>query len=429
MPFRYLHQYMGVTFDMKKEEFASEVSSFLFANKRNNKMIDVLAKKMESHGYQRGNIISIVYGNNDSKKLSTVEAILISKYLTDNGFTAGEINPTEVYTTNEINAALQYYEDSESKMKLPLTLENVLQVGYDEYITTIHIRDLFKMHQSGLIVYNFNTQRDAKYKKGQDGTVIQIANVNKKSVNEISNLLVKGSYIPDALTLNLLSGTGADGEEMTFNTRKNELTIHEGVSIDILDGYHRLSAIQKALSVNPDLDIVFPLQIKNYDARKARQFVGQTNTVNVMPKQYVQQLKMDTHEDFIVTELMARSELKDRVSQRGNLSVKTARQVTSLKQLTDAISEVFDIQTKREARNLVNKLTVYFDELIGLYIEEDIPYEDSIFSINNSMLEIMKHAKEFVESNENHIEFETNNILLTEGEERSLGTIERKLRG
>ncbi len=173
---------------------------------------------------------------------------------------------------------------------------------------------------------------------------------------------------------------------------------------------------------------MFPLQIKNYDARKARQFVGQTNTVNVMPKQYVQQLKMDTHEDFIVTELMARSELKDRVSQRGNLSIKTARQVTSIRHLTDAISAVFDVNTKREARNLVNKLTVYFDELIGLYIEEDIPYEDSIFSINNSMLEIMKHAKEFVDSGEDEIEFNTNNILLSEGEERDLGTIERKLR-
>lgn len=413
---------------MVKEELSSKLSSFLFSNKRNNKMIDYLSNKMGSHGYLPGDIMRIVYDNNESKHLSTVETILISKYLTDGGFTKGEINPTEVFMDQEINVALQYFNDKEEKIKLPLTLDNVLQVGYDEFITTIHIRELHKMNQSGLVTYNFNTQRDAKYKKGSDGSLVKAANVNKKSVNDIAELLLKGNYIADAITLNLLSGTGNDGEEFTFNIKKNEIVIHEGVSIDILDGFHRLNAIEKALTMNPELDVVFPLQIKNYDARKARQFVGQTNTVNVMPKQYVQQLKMDTHEDFIVTELMARSELKDRVSQRGNLSVKTARQITSIKNLTDAISSVFDINTKREARSLLNKLTVYFDELVGLYIEEDIPYEDSIFSINNSMLEIMKHAKEFVDSGEDEIEFDINNILLSEDEERSLGTIERKLR-
>lgn len=414
---------------MVKDQLASNLSTFLYSNKRNTKFMEYLSKKMESHGYNYGDVSRIVANYNDIKNLSTVEVILISKYLTDGGFTNGEINPTEAFTDQEINVALQYFNDKEDKLRLPLTLHNVLQLGYDEFITTIHIKELHKMHQSGLVTYNFNTQRDAKYKKASDGSLVKAANVNKKSVNEITELLLKGNYIADAITLNLLSGTGYDGEEFTFNTKKNEILIHEGVSIDILDGFHRLSAIEKALTMNPDLDIVFPLQIKNYDARKARQFVGQTNTVNVMPKQYVQQLKMDTHEDFIVTELMARSELKDRVSQRGNLSVKTARQVTSIKQLTDAISEVYDVQTKREARHLVDKLTVYFDELIGVYIEEDIPYEDSIFSINNSMLAIIKHSKEFVDSENNMIEFDTKNILLTEGEERSLGTIERKLRG
>ncbi len=190
-------------------------------------MIDYLSKKMESHGFLHGDVVGIVFDNGERKKLSTIETILISKYLTDGGFTKGEINPTEVYTDQEIKSALQYFNDKEEKMKLPLALDNVLQVGYDEFITTIHIRDLHKMNQSGLIVYNFNTQRDAKYKKGNDGGLIQVPNVSKKSVNEISDLLLKGSYITDAITLNLLSGTGKDGEEMTFNTKKNELIIHE----------------------------------------------------------------------------------------------------------------------------------------------------------------------------------------------------------
>ncbi len=414
---------------MKKEGLEKEVASFLFTNKRNEKMINKLSEKMASHGYSKGEIIEFVYDNGNQKKLGSIDSILIAKYLVDAGFTKGEINPTEYYTTQEINTALQHFEDKETGIKLPLTLDNVLQVGYGEYLTTIHISLLFKLYESGLIVYNFETQRDAKLKKSNNGSVIKVANVNKKSVEEITDLIVKGTYIPDALTLNLLAGTGNDGEELTYSPKKNELTIHEGASIDILDGFHRLNAIREAYKLNPDLDIVFPLQVKNYDARKARQFVGQTNTVNVMPKQYVQQLKMDTHEDFVVTELMARSELKDRVSQRGTLSTKTGRHVTSLKKLTDAIAAVFNINSKREAMRLISKLTVYFDELIGLYIDENIEYEDSIFSIEDSMLEIMKHAKEFVESDEDNIQFDTENILLSEGEEKNLGTIERKLRG
>lgn len=413
---------------MKKEGLEERVSSFLFANKRNEKMIDKLTEKMAIHGYQKGEIGKLIYSGDIENNLSIIETILIAKYLTDTGFTHGEINPEEYFTEHEINTALQYFKDTNSSMKLPLTLENVLQVGYGEYITSVPISFLYKMYESGLIVYNFETQRDAKLKKSPSGSVVKVANINKKSVEEITNLIIKGSYIPDALTLNLLVGTGKDGEELTYVTKKNELTIHEGSSIDILDGFHRLNAIREAYKLNPDLDIMFPLQIKNYDARKARQFVGQTNTVNVMPKQYVQQLKMDTHEDFVVTELMARSELKDRVSQRGTLSTKTGRHVTSLKKLTDAISSVFNISSKREAMRLISKLTVYFDELIGLYIDENIEYEDSIFSINNSMLEIMKHAKEFVDSDENEIHFETENILFSKGEERNLVTVERKLR-
>ncbi len=413
---------------MKKEELEKQLSSFLYSNKRNEKMIDKLAKKMSIHGYKKGEIGRLIHGSETQNNLSTIETILISKYLSDTGFTQGEINPLNYFTEQEINSALQYFKDSNSSMILPLTLENVLQVGYGEYITTVPISFLYKMYESGLIVYNFETQRDAKLKKSPAGSVVKVANVNKKSVEEIAALLVKGTYIPDALTLNLLVGTGKEGEELTYVTKKNELTIHEGSSIDILDGFHRLNAIREAYKLNPDLDIMFPLQIKNYDARKARQFVGQTNTVNVMPKQYVQQLKMDTHEDFVVTELMARSELKDRVSQRGTLSTKTGRHVTSLKKLTDSISSVFNISSKREAMRLISKLTVYFDELIGLYIDEDIAYEDSIFSIDNSMLEIMKHAKEFVDSNENEIYFEKENILFSKGDERNLVTVERKLR-
>ncbi|WP_214771536.1 DNA sulfur modification protein DndB [Exiguobacterium sp. s133] len=413
---------------MRKEGLEEKVSSYLFSHKRDEEMINKLSKRMSSHGYSKGEIIEITYDNGNHKKLSSVESILIAKYLTDDGFTKGELNPTEYYTDQEINVALQHFEDKETKMKLPLALENVLQVGYGEYVTTIHIRTLYKMYESGLIVYNFDTQRDAKLKKMNNGSIVRVANVNKKSVEEITNLLIKGTYIPDTLTLNLLVGTGKDGEELTYNTKKNELIVHEGVSIDILDGFHRLNAIREAYKLNPDLDIVFPLQVKNYDARKARQFVGQTNTVNVMPKQYVQQLKMDTHEDFVVTELMARSELKDRVSQRGSMSIKTGRQVTSIKKLTDAIAKVFNIQSKREAMRLISKLTVYFDELVGLYIESDIPYENSIFSIENAMLEIMKHAKEFVDSDEETIQLDIKNILLDPEEERTLGTIERKLR-
>lgn len=414
---------------MKKEGLEEKVASFLFANKRNEKLIDKLTERMATHGYQAGDIAQLIYKSDTQNNINTIETILVSKYLTDAGFTQGEINPYEYFTEHEINTALQYFKDEKSDMKLPLTLENVLQVGYGEYITTVPIGFLYKMYESGLIVYNFETQRDAKLKKSPSGSVVKVANVNKKSVEEIAALITKGTYIPDALTLNVLVGTGKDGEELTYTTKKNELTIHEGSSIDILDGFHRLNAIRKAYEINPDLDIMFPLQIKNYDARKARQFVGQTNTVNVMPKQYVQQLKMDTHEDFVVTELMARSELKDRVSQRGTLSTKTGRHVTSLKKLTDAISAVFNIGSKREAMRLISKLTAYFDELIGLYIDENIAYEDSIFSIDNSMLEIMKHAKEFVDSDENEIHFEVENIQLSEGDERNLVTIERKLRG
>ncbi|RNB59456.1 hypothetical protein EDM57_04755 [Brevibacillus gelatini] len=275
-------------------------------------------------------------------------------------------NPELYFNEREIQIASRYEEYHDDKIKLPLVIDNVLSLNDKEFITVLPIKTLVEWDNSLLIEYNHETQRNPKERKNREGKIVPIANINPQSVKEITQHILNNTFKADTLILNVLS----DGnDEIMYDPKHGRLTIVSG-EIDILDGFHRLNAFSQVINnFNPDADLKVQVAIKNFTIKEAQAYVAQINTVNKMPNTYIQKLKADRYSDIVAKELQKESELKNRVSPT-HLVNHNVGHLVSYKLLTDEIEEQFKINSKIEAMDLADYLTVFFDYLIGSFPEE-----------------------------------------------------------
>lgn len=308
------------------------------------------------------------------------------------------IDPNKFFTEKEIKSAKRYEEIPEEKMTFPLIIEDTLFVNSDEYFTKLTAKQLVEMYESKLIEYNFETQRNPKFIRKKN-TVVMAPNINTKSVEQIADKLNDGSLLSTTLTLNLLS----DGtDEFHYDERKKQLII-EAAEIDILDGFHRLQGTISALRRNPDIDFNWHISIRNYSTRKAQSFFIQANTINKVDKGRTRSLKQDTYTDVTVKELMLDSDLKGRVSLSSRPSM-VARELVSYTVMTDAIDRLFKLESKKEAMDLAEYLTRFFDYLVGYYPKEfkdeaEKYYKKSLINNNVMFVGYLTLAKRFKEEN------------------------------
>jgi hypothetical protein len=224
------------------------------------------------------------------------------------------------------------------------------------------------MFDSELIRYNYETQRNAKFIK-IIGETKRVANITQKSVEDIAEGIVKGTLAPTQLTFNASVGTSDEGDELQYNAKKMELEIKKGTMIDILDGMHRLMGSLRALEINPEIEFRFSILVKNCNTASAQKFIGEINTVNVMPKAHVEAMKALRRSDSVVKQLQRESDL--RISQTNRIHSRNNELVSS-KILADTIDEEFKMNTKSDANEVGEYLTDFFNTLMGTYTDEFI---------------------------------------------------------
>ncbi|MGV2686958.1 hypothetical protein GNF82_22110, partial [Clostridium perfringens] len=127
------------------------------------------------------------------------------------------------------------------------------------YITKIKMSYLVQMYHSQLITYDYETQRSPKFKRTKNG-VVPVPDINKKSVEDISDHMLRETYLSDMLTLNVYS---TEVEPLHYNEKNKTLTINNRATISILDGFHRLQGGVRAVAINPDLDLEMILSVRS----------------------------------------------------------------------------------------------------------------------------------------------------------------------
>lgn len=186
-----------------------------------------------------------------------------------------------------------YTEDKEEGY--PYTFSNMLKVAEGHYTGIISAQDLALIDKANDIIYNFNTQRNARI----DVFGIKRINVNNKKIQEITENLLSGKQFADEIKINILRNGDDEIEFSTTNGIIGDLTVVSG-EMNIFDGFHRKTANQLAIIKNPDLHFNWKLTITNFTEQKAQDFMVQINKQTPIKKEYINTLDKNKIENLVV---------------------------------------------------------------------------------------------------------------------------------
>jgi hypothetical protein len=303
-----------------------------------------------------------------------------------------KIKPSDYLTLREIKEIkTNFVEINTKRIELPYTFKNVLKGTEDDFVLYIKASEIKILFENGLLQYNPETQREMRQLKGKDSDeIIETPKVIEKSIKEMEVLLNRGEMISTIITLNARLGSTDDesGEELLYEEDTMKLTVTEGTLLDVLDGFHRINAIVRALRKDPSLETIFKLNILHLGKSMAQQYFKQLNTTNPVGKGQLNKLGESRQADFIAKQIQYNSELKNKVAASDMISPNSNFLVT-FKTLSDGINEVFKVEDKLTALNISKYLIEFFNELFYAFPNEflgEIPVVRKFSLINTNAM-------------------------------------------
>jgi hypothetical protein len=335
-------------------------------NALNTKFKDKVKKQLEKHNITQGEVAAYFMKQIPLEVLDENVLCLLTMIFYQE--TQERIlEPNRYFSDYEIAIAKDWQKPDEPKIDGDLKIPNVLRVADDQYITIINVQDVAKLFKNGRVFYNPNTQRGMIASKvGKE--IISRIDINMSNVNEMAEKMASGDYIPNTLTFNVLK----NGKDLLYyDERHMQVIIGEESEVDIVDGFHRSYAILKALILNPSLSFNMELRIGNWDVSRAKQFISQEDLRNPLKKLDKIALDMSDFKNQIVQQLneQPQNELKSNIATDMSL-IRYNRAYVTNAIMSEAISDNFEIKSQRDANKITRFLKDFFNELIGIYIDD-----------------------------------------------------------
>jgi hypothetical protein len=340
------------------ERALNELFDEYSANKRTVKKIK---EDLVEHGINVGTTVGILNKSLPIETQSQVVLCLLAKSL----FDATEepiINPEQYFTDIEIEEANKFKREIDEK-KDYVDIEDIRQIDEDQWITIMTYKQVADLYATGKVRYNKETQRNTIFKEYGD-KIIESININKTSVKEIKELMLKGLFIPNTLTFNILM-TGK--EDFKIDNRNKSMRIYD--NLDIIDGFHRSLAGIEAVAENPDIEGVFEIRITNFNIEKCHRFIVQEDKKNKIDKRYIQTLNVENLENKIVKLVNENSgEMQGKITSNIILYKNQGYVLTDV--LADAIKQNFEIKSMRDVNKVAEYLIEGFNEIVGIFIND-----------------------------------------------------------
>ena len=381
-----------------RDSLEQEISKNLYEVNLNRELSNKILKRLIEKGFLAGHSQQIIAGNIGLELLDNLKLGIIAdsfyKEIHD-----PNLNPELYYEEETVEKIRRTkLEVIEEDMKLPVMFKNMQQYSYDMWVGTISLQKYVKMCQSGIATYNFETQRDPAFKKYKDNVIKRI-NINPKSVIEMKDMMLNDTYLYDDVTLNILS----DGSEK-FGFRKimdnvGDLIFEDGI-LNLTDGAHRLKAAESALLVNPNLDKKFILVITNFDVNRANDYIRQKDKRNPINREYLETKDVTNLSNDVVRGINESSicDIKGKIVSDEFL-LRETEGLTLFSTMAKTIDNLWELETRRDVRELTNYLVDFFNELVGLYpneLKNDITASkrDSFINHKNMFIYYLVIAKE-----------------------------------
>ncbi len=297
------------------------------------------------------------------------EVIFILANALYNATDESDINPNEFFTEVEIADMKDYMGEEREVIQFPLILENVMELGDNQWSTVVSIQELTSWYNSNLVNYNFETQRDPKYIERRDGSLIKKPNVNWDSVEDIYEKLIANLFHSNYITLNVL----VNGEDdIAYDPDKKALIIRSG-QIDVLDGFHRSLAMLKAIATNKNLNYKTGLMITNFNVQIANDFIRQEDKRNKIDERHIKSKNDENLMNGIVTMLNTnpKSDMRGKIATDMILIQKNIA-YTLNDIISDTMEIVFknDVKTRRDVNKVGEYLIKFFNEIYGIKYDD-----------------------------------------------------------
>jgi hypothetical protein len=354
-----------------RRELESNLVEAIKTIKRKKKIINDIKEELMNKYDIMGGTVSEWFSDPESKlpELDLRELYLINEqvFLKTGNM---NLNPEDYFTPVEVKESRKFSaEVKRSDFDFPITLTNATVVGNAAYTVPMSIQTINKLLSNNLLTYDFDLQREAKFKRGRDNSIRIQPTVNKKSVQEIEDHLLNSTLVPTTLVFNCMTRSATSGNEITYDATTREITINSGTEMAIVDGWHRCSAVVRALQKQPDLEFNFSVLITNFSTRQSQQYQAQIAKANPISKIRVQELEANRHSDSVVRQLREESDLKGLISQTNRVH-SLNKELVSYNVLADTIDEQFKMTNKAEAMDVGDFLVDYFNILLGSFSED-----------------------------------------------------------
>lgn len=368
-----------------KKNLSSRVSTCLFNGTKTIDELDTMEKIAFTYGCYEG--LTKTEKNNKTLKKETTRR--------------EELNPTN-YFSNQVLVRYEIFM-SESDIVNTVEFKNYTIIDDNNYRGNMSYLDVYKNRKNTLILYNRATQRAPEIvPMGNSGEFTYRNSVDEKAVTEMTEAILDGTFEESEIILNvrLIPRKEPDVNRNTVGksngiidiivTPNHDVNSENHTVVEILDGYHRILAIEKAVRIYHDktgewLKGSIGVKLVFADEKRALRIVRQTFKRTATDEQYLKSIEDDDISRFVDTIVNKSSYLRGNV---GNIYEECLafRKLTYKSLLNDTIRSLDINVTKMSFANFVSSKIAkgldYMYELIDdIYKDDkDILYNPNIIA-------------------------------------------------
>ena len=295
-----------------------------------------------------------------------------------------------VFTVTEIQNAEAFYT---KKQKIDtILIPNVSQIDENLYTSLkIPFSVIAEMFNSGIVNYNFAAQREAKIVDVKIGEYLYQPTVYKNHVEDIKFHMKQGTFFTNHVVFNILD----NGEQLFDYNEKNKtlkFTKTAMSQMNILDGYHRCSAITELINSGEYTeDNYIQANIFVLNIEQAQSYINQEAKASPISEVKKESLKK-TAENEIIKNVntfgsLETNKMYNKISSNIDEVKKFHSKFANLVDLSKTIEDNFDkelIKKFKSKRQVTNDLVNLFNYWIDLHQEDfDLMYNNKNYKITN----------------------------------------------
>lgn len=330
-------------------------------NQNNDDKINKITENMEMmYNIPRGVPLSFIVKEIDDQFFKKTDIRLITLFIVEAFKVFGRSEQTKKFITEgELKESKQFdYEayTKQNEIQLPYEFTPVIPVN-DVYSTKMSVKEISEFINSGIINYNFDIQREAKLEVRTD-KIIKKPTLNQKNIDEMEEHLINDTLKESTLYFNAAPLTSQDGDELLYDPSTYTLMITKGTRIDVIDGFHRVLACQRAYRINPSIDFEFNVVFSNFTTSEAIKWQAQHSKATAWSSNRITEMQQESKAAKVVKAIKDSDSEFQSLIYTGTTKSSTKNDVLiTYNYLTEIIEENFEITSRKREVELANHIS------------------------------------------------------------------------